>query len=679
MRFPLSERRSRIRVIVAIALAAALPGIQAPISQLLPSTAVASSDELSSTSYVQLRDQLLGPSPDDGAQAAKQLVAQILGPDETTAQVATIELLRQAGIPTIGVDGAIVAMPSDIVIANGPMIGDFLANMTRSVRAGDYYTIQEIADIFMDSDDATEEIPPDMLLEGITEWGKLPNAPRESIVAGTAVRELGARRGEPLFPGLALEDTRVDVLQFTLLYLHLIGTTMQVDTAGSPPASPNGLVGPAVARAADDCRNFYDALQFKAPNGAPLDDVAAHAIFKQIFFDALAAQNKVATDQVKGALKAVDYASKSANLIVFLTSIQLKLEADKYKTHFRHEPGDTSKDVHAVATASWQQGETAQQLRCLQGLVGIDTQANGPMPGLLVHWRLDEAADAAATGKFLRPKAGQAKQFDGTLNGGDTTDANGQSRVALEPAVESQPGKGSLLKGGATLYASLDKQNMPDILKAFLSAHSGVSDALKLESTIWPKFIFNQIFDISLKAIQRAGMPVRKIPIEVEYHGADAYAIQGVRHPFLIFYTTTIDIDAYTCEGLSGKWQGTVSFTADKSLWALWESTGLVGKAPDSASTSGPFSATLDLRGKSDVLFLTDPFRLKVSVDQSLVDRGKYGTVGEAGVMIQNESLEPFMFFDPSGDLPVIRLSNKHGPGYSNVDELCPGYGSYFP
>ena len=675
MRLPLGDRRRGVRLAVVFAVAASLVGIQVPGPGHLPGMSVANASELSTSSYVELRDRLLGPSPEDPVASARQLVGQILGPDEPTAQVATIELLRQAGIPTISIDNAIVAMPSDLVVANGPMIGEFLTNMTRSVRAGDSYTIQDVADIFVDSDASTAEIPPDMLLAGITEWGKMPGAPRESIIAGTAVRELGARRGEPLFPGLDPVDTHVDVLQFTLLYIHLVGSAMQVDTLGSASGSPNGFVGPAVARAADDCKALYDALQFKPPPGATLGDKAATEIFKKVFFDFLEVRSKEATDEVKAALHDVDVVSKAANLITFLTSIQLKLEADKEKTHFRHTPTDTSRDVHAVATALWQQGETVQDFRCLQGLAGIETQADGPMPGLLVRWRLTEAQDYARNGKLLRAKAGQTKQFDPTLAGGEITDANGQSRVALEPAVERQPDQGHVLTEGVTVYASLDKQNMPDAIKAFLSAKAGVKDALAQTDTIWPKFLFDQIYDISLKAIQRAGMPVRKIHVDVEYHGADAYGIQGVRHPYLFFYSTMIDITAITCDGLNGRWRGKVEFTANKSLLTVFERFGATN-LPNSPTMTGPIDAILDLRGKSDVLKLADPFRLTVSVDQSLVDRGQYGNVGEATVTIESTSLDPYMFFDPAADLPVIRLNKDN---QSDLDEVCPGSASYFP
>jgi hypothetical protein len=172
-------------------------------------------------------------------------------------------------------------------------------------------------------------------------------------------------------------------------------------------------------------------------------------------------------------------------------------------------------------------------------------------------------------------------------------------------------------------------------------------------------------------------MPVRKINVTVEYHGADAYAIQGVRHPFLFFYATMIDVNAYTCDGLNGRWHGNVMFTADKSVWSViveqvMPNSGL----PDKSTFSATINALLDLRGKSDELVLSDPFRLTVSVDQSLIDRGQYGNVGQAGVTINSQSLEPFMFFDPTGDLPVIRLNKQNRP---DLDTLCPNNESYFP
>ena len=180
------------------------------------------------------------------------------------------------------------------------------------------------------------------------------------------------------------------------------------------------------------------------------------------------------------------------------------------------------------------------------------------MPGLLVRWRLTEARIMPATESYCGPRPARRSSSIRLLQG-EITDANGQSRVALEPAVERQPGQGHVLTEGVTVYASLDKQNMPDAIKAFLSAKAGVKDALALTDTIWPKFLFDQIFDISLKAIQRAGMPVRKIHVDVEYHGADTYGIQGVRHPYLFFYSTMIDITPSPATGSTAGGAATLS------------------------------------------------------------------------------------------------------------------------
>ena len=109
---------------LVVALVVALIGIplaQASGGALLSRAARADSDDLSSTSYIDARARLLGTLPDDPVEAARALSADVLGPDEGVAQVATIELLRQAGIPTINIDGAVVAMPSDIVLGNAPM------------------------------------------------------------------------------------------------------------------------------------------------------------------------------------------------------------------------------------------------------------------------------------------------------------------------------------------------------------------------------------------------------------------------------------------------------------------------------------------------------------------------------------------------------------------------------
>lgn len=669
--------RPRLLIAAVILALVGIPLGQASTAEILPAAPTAAGAELSSTSYIETRDRLLGVLPADPIESARQLVAQIMGPSDDVAEVATIELLRQAGIATINLDGAIMAMPNDGVIGNGPMIGEYLIGLTRSVREGSFYTIADIADIFVDSDASSAPIPVDLLLTGIVGWGKFEGAPRESVVAGTAVRELGRLRGQPLFPGLDPLVTQVDVLQFTLLYVHIVGNSQQVDPAAAGAPSTGSMFGPAAVRAADDCRALYDALQLRPYAGNSPDATISNTAFREAFWMAMEAANAEAAGQARNAMKNVDYASKVANVIVFLTSLKLSISPDKTQTHFRHPPGsDTSRDVRVVATAEWEQGQTMQDLGCLQGLVGIDTQQNGPMPGLRVKWRLEQEQTRARTGKLMRAKQGQGQEFTPTGVGGEVTDAQGQSDIDLEPAAEKQDGVGALMKGNVTVYASLDKDQVPDAVKAFLGNRKLIMDHLKGKVTVWPKFLFDIALDISLKAIMRAGMPVKKTTIQVEYHGADMFLIAGARHPFALYYLTKMDIFAYTCEGLNGRWKGSMVFHADETaLGELVEDLGQTN-LPATANVEIPIDQLLDLRGRSEALFMGDPWNLLVEVDQALIDRGQYGVVGTAGIRIGSSSIDLLLFFDTTPDLQVQRLDKQNA---TDVDEFCPNSESYFP
>lgn len=668
----------RRRVLVG-ALMLALVGVpvaQASLGDILPTATNASGAELSTTSYVETRQRMLGVLPIDPVDVARTLTSHILGPSEPVAQVATIELLRQAGVPVVNVDGAIVAMPSEGLIGNGPMIGEYLAGLTASVREGSFYTIADVADLLVDSEAATEQIDPQLLLHGIVSWGKGDDPPRESVVAGTAVRELGRLRGQPLFPGLDPDATQVDLLQFTLLYLHLVGDSQELDPAAGGTPTTASLLGPASVRAADDCRALYDALQLKPLSGKSADQTISNTIFKEAFFEALGAANAEAASQAKNALKNVDYASKIANALVFLTSVKLSIEPDRRETHFRHDAGDSGRDVRVIARAEWRQGETMQDLRCLQGVLGIDTQQNGPMPGLRVKWRLEQEQTSKRTGKLMRAKAGQGQEFTPTGAGGEVTDAQGESDIVLEPAVERDPGVGAEMSGSVVVYASLDKDQVPDALKAFLGNKTLIMDHLKGKATKWPRFLFDAAFDISLKAIMRAGLPVMKDTIKVGYHGADMYLIAGARHPFALFYFTKMNIFAYTCEGLNGRWTGRMTLHADQTWWGEFAASLGGVEVPTTVDGETPIDQFLDLRGKSDELFIHGPWNLLVEVDQSAIERGQYGVVGEAALRIETASIDFLLPFDPIGSLPVRRMDKQNASDYS---EYCPANESYFP
>ncbi len=677
------------KLVAALALAILVPFVQIAGSSLLPAP-VARAEELSSDSFIEARDRLLGAVPEDPVAAAQSLVERILGEDLATANVALMELLRQAAIPIINLDGYVFAQPTDLIVGDGPMLGEFLPQLTRSVRGGDYYTITDVSDILVDSEIATTTIDAETLLEGIVTWGKLPGAPRESVVASTAVRELGLRRQEPLHPGLLPENTRVDVLQLVLLVEHLGGQAMQLDETASTQ-EPASWLGPAVARAQDDCRFVYDLLQLKPAKaifGSGTDSTNADTALKDAFFAWMETKSKEAASTIKGTLKKIDYVSKGLNLIVFLTAIQLKMEADKAVTHFRHEPGDASRDIRVVATAIWEQGETLQEFRCLQGMAGIQTRANGPFPGLRVKWRLEGPETASRTAKLLRAKPGQEQEFRQTGGGGEVTNAEGQSDAYLEPPVEREPGTGSELSGVVKVYASLDKNEVPDALKIFLGNRSFITDVLKGKETIegakpWAKFLFDALLDISLKAIQKAMLPTRRIDLKVDYHGRDVYVIDGSVLAYLIFGAATMKVYAYTCEGLNGNWQGTMTVHSQLGEDGLPQAGAeLFGqKLNPEGNVEALYQQFLDLRDdRRDVAQVLGPISLRHHVDSFAVERGQYGVVGTAEFLLEGEpfpslvlDLQPHRRF---ADTPLHRdQQGKPRRGLSRNGGLLPVIG----
>jgi hypothetical protein len=270
---------------------------------------------------------------------------------------------------------------------------------------------------------------------------------------------------------------------------------------------------------------------------------------------------------------------------------------------------------------------------------------------------------------------GQGQEFTPTGFGGEVTDQAGQSDVDLEPATEKQPGVGTIVNGSVIVYASLDKDQVPDALGAFLANRSIVIDTLKGKATNWSKFLFDAAFDISLKAIMRAGMPVKKTTINVEYHGADMYLVAGTRHPFALYYLTRANVFAYTCEGLNGLWKGTFLFHADKSgLAAMLELFG--GELPATVDGEKTINQFVDLRSGPAPLYLEGNWDLFLEVDPTHVARGQYGVVGTATLRAEGLPLEWLLLYDPVSEIEILRLDKENA---EDVDEYCPGSESYFP
>jgi hypothetical protein len=328
-----------------------------------------------------------------------------------------------------------------------------------------------------------------------------------------------------------------------------------------------------------------------------------------------------------------------------------------------------------VATASWEQGEDLQDVRCLQGMVGIQTQANGPFPGLRVRWDLKGEQTAARNDKLLRPKPGEEqKLFRGTGGGGEITNQDGQSDLHLEPAVERNPGQGSELSGVVRVFASLDKDEVPDALKAFLGNKTFLIDYLKGRATNWAKFLFDALLDISLKAIKKAFMPTHRLDIKVTYHGKDVYIIKGTLNIAALLITAQMDVYAYSCEGLNGNWKGELDARSQATDPAHTIGN-LFGMPVGDDQVGGQFQGFVDLRdGRPGTINLLETLDMRLQVDPSMIERGQYGTVGTAEFLI--DGLPMALLLLGSSDLPIRRLNESNA---EHIDEVCPGSESYFP
>jgi hypothetical protein len=680
-----------LRIVLAFVLVLAIPFGQAAGGRWLRS-AVGDAPALGATSgsdptFIAARDARLGTLPDDPRSAARRLVDVILGPDPDAAQVATMELLRQAGIPVISIDGAVVALPDRYLLRNAPMIGELLPNVTVSVRGNDAYTITDLGSIMVDDGLMSVEPDADLLMAGIAGWGKADDAPRESVFAGTAFRELGARRGNVYHAGVDPAIARIDLLQLTLIVAHLAGEVaeLEVPAASARPASGAlaALEAPAVHAEADECRQMYDALQLKLPTDGSREGVVSQTLFRDALFEWLGTVNEAGTKALKGSMRNVDIASKALNTIAFLAAVELDLKATPDATHFGH--GGPGKDVTVTATARWQQNATLQELRCLQGLAGVDTRANGAMPGLRVRWSIDGPQTSVKGSSYgrggaalLRAKQGQGQEFSPTGAGGALTGPDGTSSVVLEPRIERRPGEGKEMHGNVQVRASLDKDQVPDALKLFLGNRSFLYDAAKGAATNWAKFLFDQLYDISLKAIQKAGLPTRQVTVDVGYHGADVLVIQRqARHPFLLYYTGELEVEAYTCEGLNGRWLGTATLAGDKAFWGqMAEKVTKIG-IPNRVRVDGKIDALVDLRSGQGDLPLIAPMSLGIHVDTDLIDKGAYGVVGSADAKVNGESMSVLMFFDALPQYLVERVRpDLMGPVLAAA---CAGTDATFP
>ncbi len=244
--------------------------------------------------------------------------------------------------------------------------------------------------------------------------------------------------------------------------------------------------------------------------------------------------------------------------------------------------------------------------------------------------------------------------------------------------MEQQPGAGALMSGTALVYASLNKDEFPDALKSFLGNRSFVTDPMKFSgegsAKNWGKFLFDQVLDISLKAIKNAGLPTRSVSVKVEYHGRDVYLVQGTVHPFLLFYVGKFTLSAYSCSGPNGPWHGDLLLEGDNTFFAQVAEL-LGGQIPPKFNVPQRISALASLESGTGILPLIEGFDLFVDLDQNAVQQGRTN-VGTAEMLIGGQPVNMIAFLDATPQWSVLHLTPTNA---SNLDESCPGSEGIFP
>lgn len=682
---PTRPRRTRLTLSVALVLALGLAGVPA----VHPVTAAEGWD------FAADRDALLGQLPAEPAAAAMVLVDGIYGDDGSVATMAAMELLRRAGLPIVNVSGNVAALPDDLVLLDAGIPGELVPTLVRSVRAGDYYTIEELNNLLFDSGLFTEPLALDVLTGALGAWGKpltdpAFDPPDESITAGAAVRALGARRGQVYYPAALLPDdpstVTVDLLQLTLIFSHLAGRTVRLEAPSS--SSPlERLLGIGVARAAGLAANCEQALLFYEQMEQPPEGISKELY--EFLLEALKESSGFDTSIPKPSdlLGISGKASSVMTTLLWLAGIRLDLTAEPKGTHFRHNAGDGGRDVTVKAYAHFvfpglESGLSEQAANCLKLLTDVEAFPNGPLPGFKVRWSMNQPASSSGRfqefgGKLLKPKTDSSNAFNPNAGGGTTTLPNGSSMVVLEPAVERNRDAGSLNTGRATIIASLDKEDMPLKLK----------DLVGLVNPT--KFAIDKLFDLANSAIRRLGLPKQQVEVAVEYHGGDIYVIEGRTTLFALWYFLPLNLKLYTCEGLKGRWHGTSGFDANLNFFGDVANSLLpvlrLPQFPQGSKGEVPEDFMLDLTDGFDRATILLGFGLDVTVDPKPamgvnktieMTAGRGYVVGDAELTIAGQSAGPLAVFDGRSAIFDVK---RFRPG--ERQDLCPGSeaDSYFP
>jgi hypothetical protein len=618
----------------------------------------------------------LPPLPGGPTQAATTLVGVLLGPDVEAANAALVEILRRSAIPVVSHDGTVVAEPDRLALIDGIIYAELVPDLAASIRAGDFYPVQNVAWLIADSIGFDGELPPSAILGGFGRWGKEPDDPVESAFAGATVRALSAARGDVLYESAPVEEVELDPLQAILLIEHLLSPAVERTPATSEQGGWLAFLDPAVANAAGPCDAIYDRFK-KGDQVDQLKRSALKDVAKDAFKGGLSEGGRQAFETATKFTDAADKAGAIASTIILLLNVQIDITDDHGgKTHTRHAAGEVDKHVQFKAHAWMKSGFNQQEVKCLYFL-GLDVPPIGDLPNFRVRWSIQQPQASRRTGQLTRVAPGDGMKTEPGGLGGELTNPKGESTLKLEVAIERPPDQGEKLTAHVEVRASLDKDDFPFKLKDLLKLDKLARNAYNAKSP-WSVAV-DKIFDIVNSAIKRLGLPVQRKLLDVEYHGSDIYLVRGETDLFLFYYTATVFVDVYSCEGLDGPWIGEGGFkNMDGTLFKDAAQKVFGMQFPNQQQVQGVVDHEQLRQDPGGEFYLSvlegDGSRLRLVFDvdftRVLTTRVRGQTVGTAELLAEYDSLQPFSLSGTPPKFPVRSIDPSQLA--ANSQTVCP-------
>jgi hypothetical protein len=559
--------------------------------------------------------------PSDPVQAATDLVQTIFGSDRAAAVAATGEVLRRAGMPLVSALGPIVAMPDHAVIVNVPVEVELLPMLTDSVRGGIFYTPDQVGLMLRLAGASTSTLTGAQVVGILDQWGKGPSDPAESVVAGATARALAAHRHQLLIPSMAV-DTRteqlaktdpgsldptlrselssparllgLDVLQTLLLAAHAV-SRLQTDGAGLRGSNP--------AAAADSPCPDMNTAAGKVASGVAKGGLQAGVA--EAAGKVSGAAGKVGAQQANEAINDGEQVIES---VLLLAGAHIDVAADKDATHFRHQSGDTSRDVHLTATASFHSPLGGTDLNCW-AFAGISVPPDGPLTGIKITWKITGSPDV------LDVVGSDANK----VQDGQTTGPDGTSTLETYPMTEKDPPKDG---------EDQPEQTVPQVVIASLSKDSfpfSPADLLKLTNGPYAAAA-QELIQVMQGVAQKVGLPSASTTIDVTYHGANPYVAKGESSLDVILASVHLQADLYSCKGPEGPWKGTATLSGQ-----LADIYKIVGQTT-SGTLSGTVNFSLNPQSASPQTFDVQPkFQVQITLDPTAVQDAEHPPTGAGG------------------------------------------------